>query len=46
MMTVTFFYYTVTTEAGIIPRRALLELKKDVPAFYLDEKLEIINSEN
>ena len=29
------------TEPGIIPRKSILELKKDVPRFYLDEKVEI-----
>ena len=40
-MTSISFYKVIVTDPGIIPRRAILECKKDVPRFYLDEKIEI-----
>lgn len=44
-MTVSFLCCTCCTDPGIIPRKAILELKENVPAFYLKEKLKVNKKE-
>jgi hypothetical protein len=45
LLTVSFLCCTCCTDPGIIPRKAILELKENVPAFYLKEKLKVNKKE-